>query len=481
MQLEQLSAELRPRNPWEAMDLGIQMARKRFFKLWGLWWLSALPVTLIASLLLRHHPQFISTAVWWFKPLFEPALLLWLSRALFNEDLDVAHIRSQWWRVTRRRLPGNLSWRRLSAHRSLFMPIAQLEQPDRRGWHRRTRLFTRQFPGGARLTVLGVHFEALLTLGLVFGIGQLIPNELLPDWDFIERVSQDNTLMAWVWSLASILSMSLIAPFYVAGGFALYLTRRTELEAWDIELSFRRWLRRLPHSAAATLVLLTLLGLGTPPDAGAADRAEVERAIHEVLTSQDFGSQQTITRWRLKTEHRAPSGQHWHLDLQLLAQAMELLAWIGAAALLAWLAVLLYRNRHRWPGIKRQAAPTPLRPPPEPLITPVSGALPDDIPGTVRARIEQGDTRAATALLYRASLQVLQQRFGLAISDSSTEQECLREARRQRPPEESTFLDRLTRQWVGIAYAGLHPEAGQVLGLLDDWLRLYGDGRMEAT
>ena len=30
----------------------------------------------------------------------------------------------------------------------------------------------------------------------------------------------------------------------VAGGFGLYLNRRTELEAWDIEITFRRMARR---------------------------------------------------------------------------------------------------------------------------------------------------------------------------------------------------------------------------------------------
>ena len=31
-----------------------------------------------------------------------------------------------------------------------------------------------------------------------------------------------------------------VEPFYVAAGFAMYLNRRAELEAWDIEQKFRR-------------------------------------------------------------------------------------------------------------------------------------------------------------------------------------------------------------------------------------------------
>ena len=36
------------------------------------------------------------------------------------------------------------------------------------------------------------------------------------------------------------LAVGLLEPFYVAAGFAMYLNRRVELEAWDIEQEFRR-------------------------------------------------------------------------------------------------------------------------------------------------------------------------------------------------------------------------------------------------
>jgi hypothetical protein len=36
------------------------------------------------------------------------------------------------------------------------------------------------------------------------------------------------------------IAIFLVEPFYVAGGFAMYLNRRAELEAWDIEQEFRR-------------------------------------------------------------------------------------------------------------------------------------------------------------------------------------------------------------------------------------------------
>jgi hypothetical protein len=37
-----------------------------------------------------------------------------------------------------------------------------------------------------------------------------------------------------------VLVVALVEPFYVAAGFAMYLNRRVELEAWDIEQELRR-------------------------------------------------------------------------------------------------------------------------------------------------------------------------------------------------------------------------------------------------
>jgi hypothetical protein len=41
-------------------------------------------------------------------------------------------------------------------------------------------------------------------------------------------------------SIAYAAAVAFVEPFYVAAGFGLYLNRRVELEAWDIEQEFRR-------------------------------------------------------------------------------------------------------------------------------------------------------------------------------------------------------------------------------------------------
>ena len=51
------------------------------------------------------------------------------------------------------------------------------------------------------------------------------------------------------------MAVTTIEPFYVAGGFSLYLNRRTLLEGWDIELELRRCAARFTNARTGTAVL----------------------------------------------------------------------------------------------------------------------------------------------------------------------------------------------------------------------------------
>ena len=41
-------------------------------------------------------------------------------------------------------------------------------------------------------------------------------------------------------AVAYAIVIAFLEPFYVAAGFAMYLNRRAELEAWDVEQELRR-------------------------------------------------------------------------------------------------------------------------------------------------------------------------------------------------------------------------------------------------
>jgi hypothetical protein len=43
-----------------------------------------------------------------------------------------------------------------------------------------------------------------------------------------------------MWWIASCIAVLFLEPYYVAAGFGMYLNRRAELEAWDIEQELRR-------------------------------------------------------------------------------------------------------------------------------------------------------------------------------------------------------------------------------------------------
>ena len=52
--------------------------------------------------------------------------------------------------------------------------------------------------------------------------------------------SADHLVTSLLSTLAYATVVFVLEPFYVAAGFAMYLNRRVELEAWDVEQEFRR-------------------------------------------------------------------------------------------------------------------------------------------------------------------------------------------------------------------------------------------------
>src|SRR5207342_1489924 len=73
-----------------------------------------------------------------------------------------------------------------------------------------------------------------------------------------------------------------LEPFYVGAGFGLYLNRRTQLEAWDVELAFRRLRERL---GGALVVAFLALGVVLSPaqDARAAPATDDVPALREAM------------------------------------------------------------------------------------------------------------------------------------------------------------------------------------------------------
>ena len=81
--------------------------------------------------------------------------------------------------------------------------------------------------------------EIALTLALVSLVFWLAPSGRAPD--LLDVLSGEvPAVLSLALPVAYAIAVLFLEPFYVAAGFAMYLNRRAELEAWDIEQEFRR-------------------------------------------------------------------------------------------------------------------------------------------------------------------------------------------------------------------------------------------------
>jgi len=491
--LADVTVAVRPRTPWEAIDLGFAMARRWFVPLWTLWWMTALPVSLLSALLLHDHFWAMVLLAWWLKPLYEPPLQFWLSRALFGERLPLRDLIRRWPQLVRPRLFANLTWARLAPSRSFHMPVALLEGLRGKARSDRILLLGRGQQAGFWLTWVGVHFEIALELSLLFLLVLLLPDEL--QWlDWEDWFLSSGTLEHWLDYLGSLAAMSLIAPFYVAGGFALYLARRIELEAWDIEIDFRRMNERKQGRAqgaiargAVPALVVTLFAVMAPvsdAEARIPSAEEAREVVQEVLADPDFGRKKQQGYWKYvgETDEAEQSDSAFEAFLEWLVEVFENMALV--AELLMWGAIatvviyVAYRIAVHRDWLRRSAATAGKR---------GSGAavelfgldlrpqnLPDDIVGAALALLDKGEVRESLSLLYRGTLSRLVHVSSLQIPPSATEGECRRLVRRRRPVDEAELFDRLTAVWTRMAYGHAPPTPDQVVDLADDWRTVFG-------
>ncbi|CTP91023.1 transmembrane protein [Xanthomonas translucens pv. poae] len=274
MRIERLDVVLRARSAWEAMELGSALVRRHAGAIWKPWLLISVPLFALLNLGAWAIDQLwlAGLLLWWLKPVLDRIPLFVISRGVFGDVPSVrdtlrAQLRWGW-----RPMFGYLTWRRLSPARTVFMPLELLEGASAEQQRQRRRTLGGAVYGHALLLAsVCWHFEAMLLLACIAAIAMFVPVDLLPEtaraaWALIgdeNPVWADVGLNAFGW-----LATTLIEPFFVGAGFGLYLNRRTEIEAWDVEMALRRLRERLGGAAP---LLLALILLGVP---GAALRAQ---------------------------------------------------------------------------------------------------------------------------------------------------------------------------------------------------------------
>jgi hypothetical protein len=178
--------------------------------------------------------------LWWSKPWLDRSILFVLSRAAFGQRTSAGDLwraqRDVWWR----QLLFTLTIQRLSLWRSLTQPVYQLEGLSVFGAGARVRQIRQKTAGAALMMTHAFSMaETALLCALLSLMFWLAPKGMAPD--FMQLLSgEGGAFLAVTVPVSYAVAMLIVEPFYVAAGFAMYLNRRAELEAWDIEQEFRR-------------------------------------------------------------------------------------------------------------------------------------------------------------------------------------------------------------------------------------------------
>ena len=541
MKLETLTVELRPRSPWEAMELGTALVRRHARAIWTPWLLVTGTVFVLSNLAAWAvgHVWLAWLLMWWLRPAFDRIPVYVLSRAVFGSVPGIAEtLRAQlrWgWRPMR----GHLTWRRFSPLRAVMLPIDLLEGADPKLLAERRRVIGGGMGGYAvQLTVVCLNFIIALQLSLVLLTTIAVPNELLPEagraaWAVITQQPPAWALIAL--NLVDWLAVGFIEPFYVGAGFGLYLNRRTQLEAWDLEIAFRRMRKRLEAAGGAVLLALALLlpmALSAPAiaqdtpaknaaapneasktDANAKTKKEavVEAPVENVEdavetrtlrgifgedTAEDGGFDKAVgkayqdpllrpklkqTTWerRDRDKKKDKDEDADKSDLPQFKWLATLIGFIGEYGL--WLLVgvlvllLALTAKRWWPWLIGAAA----RPETEPMpveMTRLAYAepLPPDIATVARRLWAEGQPRRALALLYRASVEAMSARVDAHLPPGATEAECLRLSRRMPEPQDRDAFQRMVRIWQYAAYGQRLPLADEFESLLHTLAQRFG-------
>ena len=239
MKVDAIRLDLRQRSMFEAADLGVRIVSAHLRTVWA----SCAPVyalvLLIAASALGLGTGWAVLALIWLKPWLDRSILFVLARAVFGEETRFADLWAARRAVAWEGLLGALTIRRLSPWRSYVQPVLQLE--GQRGKARRDRVARILGPHrGAAMAMQGAFAtaESVLALGLAALIPWLMPADDRSSW-FAMWLSGGGEWMTAAGLACFALAVAIVEPFFVGAGFAMYLNRRVELEAWDIEQEFR--------------------------------------------------------------------------------------------------------------------------------------------------------------------------------------------------------------------------------------------------
>jgi hypothetical protein len=471
MRLDEVTAEIRPRSDWEAVDLGFALVRRDFWRCYAVWWLAVLLPTVATGWWLWDRPMLWLALFWWWKPAAARMVLFELSRRLFGERPS--------WRASLREIPR--AWTRRFFHRFLLgrlspwlpvtLAVEDLEGLRGKAHKQRSRQLARRGDGAVMWIYLIADLAACwFGLAILILVLMLIPEGQDGAWQLaLESFDPTNPaeiplLILRVVTCCVILAMSLTDVFVAGAGFGIYLNNRTWLEGWDVELALKRLARRL--GGALMVMLFCFISLSAVSHAEEADDPAL--LMSEVKEHPDFKVHTVIDK--IPKERKS----NWSWDMSGLGSVIELIGkivmFVIAASVLTALVWLIWANRHlfmnRLPGATKADAPKArvvmgLEVSPE--------TLPDDIPSAALALWRQGCHREALGLLYRGAISRVIELARVEIRESDTEGDCLRRVEQAGAEARPDYFRGITGAWTRLAYAGRPPEDVEMEALCHQW------------
>ncbi len=475
--LERLQLRLRLRGAWEAVDSGYALLRAHGRLVYSLWLAIFAPVAVILFWVFWDHAWVALLVLWWSAPIPGRFALHGLAKATFGERPTVRSTLKETRSLLRHGAVASLLWRRIGLNRAFTLPIWQLEGQNGRSYRRRAPVLLRRVHGASALFTV---FSFILMLAFSCALGATF-FYLVPE-GFMDRAGDllfGESHPGPLFYALPVMAMAVLEPFYLAGGFGLYLNRRVQLEAWDLDLAFRRLAQRIKAGIGRSVAMLLLAAAlitgaslrADSPQPPTSPKAELK----EVLKAPEFQTWSTERTWHWKdwTEPKPRSNRsipEWlfHL-LGLILKGIIILA---AALGVIWFLWRFFLSRAG--GWARETGKMPV---PDDLfgldIRP--GSLPKDIAGAALALWRAGDRRAAMSLLYRGALARLVHERGLEVPPGATEGDCLHAAEPVLDAEGRGYFRALTLAWQALAYA--HEDSVEGEALCEGWRRHFGGAR----
>lgn len=482
MRLEAVTAEIRPRSDWEAVDLGLALVRRDFWRCLAVWWLAVLVPAVLAGWWLWDSPVLWLLLFWWIKPFGSRLVLFEISRRLFGEVPR--------WRASLREIPKawvrrffyRMCWARFSPWLPVTLAVEDLEGLRGKAYQQRRAQVGRRGDGVVMWMFLVADTGAAwLGLGILVIVQFCIPDGQARVWTEAMEGYDGNPFDLPLLVMRTVVAclavaMSLMDIFITGGGFGVYLNNRTWIEGWDVELAFKRMAKRLARTVLpclAGLLALSPVMTRAAAEAGPATAAEI---VREVKAQPEF----KVHTVKEKVPQPSSSGPSW-LERLLrslhfngdVAAALGYILIISVIGLVVGLIVwLVWINRHALMSLAERGGDARIAPPRARVVmgmdvTPET--LPNDVPAAALVLWRAGRHHEALGLLYRGAISKVIDIAQVEIRESDTEGDCRRRVEETGSAAHPGYFGGLTGVWVNMAYAGRRPQDHVVEDLCRRW------------